>query len=364
MRLLAAVAPLLDADISLRVYGTPALAEVYDRLFAALGDRHRLVVAPEPRSKPGRVAVENTWLARVSADDDVVHHAGGTVPHRTGAPAIVTIHDLQPLELPQHFGTVKRLWLGRALPRAVKTARLVLCPSNFTARQLADLLAVAPDRIRVIPHGHDPGGDQEHEPGDRTDGPTHQVDIDPSRFGRYLLYPAIAYPHKRHRDVVEVLQRLGPANDDVRAVFTGRLGPEHEAVTDLATRLGVADRVHWLGRVPRADLDALYRSAVGLVFPSAYEGFGNPALEAMAAGVPVVASDAGALPEVVGQAGLICPVGDIGALTKAVEQILTDRDLVDELTAAGTARARHFGAGIAAQSLAEVYGEVADWSNQ
>lgn len=356
MRLLEAVATELAPSVSLRIYGTPSLAEAYRSLFAALDERHRLVVGPEPGSRPARVAMENTWLAKVSSNDDVVHHAGGTVPFRRPAPAIVTIHDLQPLEMPQHFGPIKRAWLGRALPHAAANADLVLCPSEFTAKQLTALLDVDPGRVRVVPHGYHPVGGDDNDPAGSV--------IDANRFGRFVLFPAIAYAHKRHIDVVEALARLGSAHDRLQVVFTGRPGPEQPAVAAAADRLGVADRVHWLGRVPRADLAALYRSAAALVFPSSYEGFGNPALEAMAAGTPVVASDAGALPEVIADAGLIYPVGDVEQLAKALDRLLGDGDLAAALASAGLARASDFDPGIAALRLAHVYAESIDRSGR
>jgi alpha-1,3-rhamnosyl/mannosyltransferase len=143
-------------------------------------------------------------------------------------------------------------------------------------------------------------------------------------------------------------------------VFTGRPGPELATVGEEAERLGVADRVHILGRVPEAELARLYRDAEALVFPSAYEGFGNPALEAMSAGCPVVVSDAGALPEVVGDAGLVVPVGDVDAIASSVARLIADRSLADDLRRRGHRRAADFDLAIAATQLADVYGELAE----
>jgi alpha-1,3-rhamnosyl/mannosyltransferase len=306
--------------------------------------------------------MEQTWLARASSDDDIVHHAGGTVPYVRLRPGIVTVHDLQPLEMPENFDPVKRRWLHHALPYAVRAARLVLCPSRFTADRLHQLLGVDPSRIRVVLHGHrsdrrsTADGERESRPvTDRTDR-TDWAD----RFGRFVLYPAIAYRHKRHCDVVRAVAGLGAGFEDVAVVFTGRAGPELESVLAEAERLGIGGRVHALGRIPAPDLDRLYRTAAALVFPSAYEGFGNPALEAMSAGCPVVAADGGALPEVVGDAGLLCPVGDAAAFTAAVERVLNGGDDIEAMVERGTKRAARFDSGIAAERLAAVYAELAD----
>ncbi len=348
VRLLEAVQPLIADRLRLRLYVRPDFAAAHP----TVADRHTMVTAPAIGSKAGRVALEQTWLAAVTRNDQLVHHAGGTVPFLRSAPAIVTIHDLQPLEMPENFGPVKRAWLGRAIPHAVRSARLVVCPSRFTADRLRDLLGISEHKIRVVRHGHRP------TPCPRA-GPGHRPPP-VERFGRYLLYPAIAYRHKRHIDAVQALARLGPELDDVKLVFTGRQGPELDRVLAEASLLGVDGRVVALGRVPAAELDDLYRSAVALVFPSAYEGFGNPALEAMSAGCPVVAADGGALPEVVDDAGLLFPVGDSTALADAVTRILGEPALADSLRQRGLARAGSFDPGIAARQLADVYSEVVD----
>ena len=127
-----------------------------------------------------------------------------------------------------------------------------------------------------------------------------------------------------------------------------------------ADRLGLTGRVHALGRVPAAELDQLYRGATALIFPSAYEGFGNPALEAMNSDCPVIVSDAGALPEVVDTAGLVVPVGDVEGFAAAAARLLTDHGLADDLRQRGRVQAKRFEVGIAASSLAEVYGELAE----
>ncbi len=352
VRLLEAAGPRLPADTRLRLYARPDLLEAHP----GLGEYHEVVPAPiRPGGRAARVAQEATWLAERSRDDDVVHHAGGTVPIRRTAPVAVTVHDLQPLDQPANFHPVKRRWLAWSLPRAVAAARLVLCPSHHTGDRLRAVLGVPADRIRVVHHGHRPPSTESlgDAPGDAAvDGPVR-------RFGRYVLYPAITYPHKRHVDVVRALARLGPDLDDLAVVFTGRPGPETDAVAAEAGRLGVANRVNQLGRVPWSELAALYRSAVALVFPSAYEGFGNPAVEAMGLGCPVVASDAGALPEVVGDAGLLAPVGDVDAIAAAIRRIATEPGLADVMRTRGRARAAEFDVDIAADRLLSVYRELA-----
>lgn len=353
IRLLEAAGPMLTPSLRLRLYGRADLAGAYPELVAS----HDWVEAPVwPGGRLMRVAQEATWLRHRSRADDVVHHAGGTVPIGGRAPMVVTVHDLQPLEHPENFGPIKRRWLGRSVPRAVGAADLVLCPSAHTAGRIHEVLGVATERIRVVPHGHRP---PPRIPPPLADAAPGQADL-AERYGRFLLYPAIAYPHKRHIDLVNLLDRLGPDRADVALVLTGRPGPESELVRAEAERLGVGHRVHQLGRVPAADLATLYRAAEALVFPSSYEGFGNPAVEAMGLGCPAVVSDAGALPEVVGSAGLVFPVGDIGAMADAVGRVLDDQDLAEDLRRRGRERAPEFDVEIAAARLVDVYREMTD----
>ena len=359
LRTLLAIEPALAPGIELRIYCRADLVAAYPEL----AELHRTVVAPPHGSKPARIALEQSWLAAASRHDDVVHHAGGTIPFVRPSPAIVTVHDPQPLDQPDNFSAVKRRWLHRVLPYSVARARLVLCPSRFTAERLSALLDVPADKLRVVQHGHSPTVSQ---PAAEKDTATAENDTATAGGGpveggrRYLLYPAIAYPHKRHIDVVNALDQLGSQFDDLHVVFTSRPGPEADRVSSAARRLGLGDRVHFAGRIPAAELDRLYRGAEALVFPSAYEGFGNPALEAMALGCPAIVSDAGALPEVVGDAGLIFPVGDVGALAGGVAKVLSDRSFSDDLRRRGLQRAARFEVGIAAAQLAAVYGELVD----
>lgn len=344
LRLLRAFGPDNSQGLRFRLYGQRALFETHPDLASSF-ETH---VAPErAASKLGRIGAENSWLAAATRHDDLVHHAGGVVPVVRSQVAVLTIHDLQPLEMPEYFSPVKRRWLAIMLPRSVRAARSVLCPSRFTAERVQTMLGVSPSRVHVVRHGFE-----------------QQVAgvVDPSvdkrlrsRFGRYLLLPAIAYPHKRHADLVHALHQLRDRFEDLSVVFTGREGSEVPALDRLTARLGLGDRVHHLGRVDEGELDALYRSAAALVFPSAYEGFGNPVLEAMTRGCPVIASDAAALPEVGGSAVLTVPVGDTAALGDAISRLLTEPELPDELRSAGLVQAKQFSSTDAAGQLLECY---------
>ncbi len=347
LRLLRAVDRLDPNDLWFRLYVQPSLLEAHPDL----QERFEVMVTPRALgSKAARIATEHSWLAHVSRHDQLMHHAGGVVPFVSGVPSVLTIHDLQPLDMPQHFGVVKRSWLRATLPRSARVARRVLCPSTFSANRVAQLLDVAPNRLRVVPHGHERTTPGVLDPA--TDEALRE------RFGRFLLLPAIAYAHKRHADLIDALALLADRFGDLSVVMTSSVGPETSDVLAKAEALGLHERCHYLGRVDEADLDALYRSAAAMVFPSVYEGFGNPTLEAMARGCPVVATTAASIPEVVGDAGLLVEPAQPRALAAAVARVLAEPGLADTLAEAGVEQAKKFGWREAGQHLLGAYREA------
>ncbi len=344
VRLLRAFDRLDPEDLELKLYAQPALAEAYPDLT----NRFETLVAPRALSnKVARIGADATWLAWVARHDDLVHHAGSVVPSTSPRPYVFTVHDLQPLDIPENFSLIKRNWMKRMLPPSIRNATLVLCPSRFAADSITRHVEWSVDRIRVVPHGHEP-----------VEAGVAHADVAADlrrRFGRYLLLPAIAYPHKRHVDLIDALARLADDFPDLSVVFTGGAGPETMALEAHAASLGLAHRVHRLGRVSESELDDLYRSATALVFPSTYEGFGNPALEAMARGCPVIASRAASIPEVVGDAGLLVEPKSPEAIAAAVRRLLSEEGLDAQLRIAGPERAGAFGWKAAGQALIDAY---------
>jgi len=344
VRLLRAFDRLDPEDLELRIYAQPSLAETYPDLT----NRFETVVAPALLSnKVARIGADATWLVRAAKHDDLLHHAGSVVPPTSPRPYVFTVHDLQPLDLPENFSLVKRNWMKRMLPPSIRKATLALCPSQFTADSIIRHVDWSVDRIRVVPHGHEP-----------VDAGVAHADVAADlhrRFGRYLLLPAIAYPHKRHVDLLDALRRLADEIPDLSVVFTGGPGPETPALDEHAQSLGLADRVHRLGRVSEGELDGLYRSAAATVFPSTYEGFGNPALEAMARGCPVIATTAASIPEVVGNAGILVAPRSPYELADAVRRLLGNPELDAQLRAAGPLRAEMFGWKGAGEALVGAY---------
>jgi len=295
-------------------------------------------------SRPRRVLAEHTWLRRRTSDADLVHHGGGTTPTVGRTPIVLTIHDLQYLTHPEYLTPTKRRYLERAIPRSVGRAAVVAVPTEYVRTTVIDAYDVDADRVRVVPHGVEStlGADAPSASDLRRDYGLGD--------GPMIVYPAITHPHKNHRFLLEVMARHW-TDPDLRLVLLGGRGAaEAEVATDIV-RLGLEHRVIRPGRVPDAHRDGLIAAADALVFPSQYEGFGAPAVEAMALGTPVICSDQPALAEVVGGAGLVLPL-DVDAWADALDTVAAR---ADEMCSAGRTRARAFSTERSGAELAAAY---------
>lgn len=343
---LGGVADLGQDDLDIRLLALDSLAEAHPRLVDSFPTE---LWHGSGANRAARVLAENTWLQQRSRsmEASLIHHAGGIVPLASRTPSVLTIHDLQPLELPENFGLVKRLYISTMVGRSARAALVVMTPSKFTRASVIDRLRVDPDRVVVVPHGVPPG--------ERAEETAEEVLDRYGLVGDYFLYPAITYPHKNHATLVRAFARLVEKEPGLNLVLTGGEGPSERDVVTLVGSLGLADRVRRLGRVPDADLDALYRGALGVVFPSRYEGFGLPVLEAMSRSCPVVVADAAALPEVVGEDLPRVAPDDVAGWTEAMHKLVADaahRRRVGEL---GLERSAAFSWERSASGLLAVY---------
>ena len=346
VRLLSAIPA--DAPIQLTLFARRGFVEAYP----SLAERHEVVVSPPARSRPLRVFIENTWLVAQCRRRDLamVHHFGGTVPWVGIQPVIVTIHDLQPLDHPQRFSLIKRLYLRAMLPWSVRRAEAIATVSEFCRSRLVERLGVDSQRVAVLP-----------APVDASSGAGEMplAAAVPDLSHPFVLYPAVAYPHKNHDVLLRALARLAADGVDVELVATGGRGPRDAKLDQLAADLGVGRRWHRLGRIPRLVLDGLFRQAVATVFPSKYEGYGLPVVEAMARGCPVVAAAAGALPEVVGEGGRLLDPDDDSRWADAIAKLVVDADARRELSDAGRSRIRALAEFDSAAELCRLYAQVA-----
>jgi glycosyltransferase involved in cell wall biosynthesis len=268
------------------------------------------------------------------------------------APVVVTVHDLIHL-MPDYRGSAKVQAYTRLVSEATRRAAMVITDSEASRRDIVEKLRVPLERVRVVYLGVEPCYRPEHEAasaarlrqkyGLRRDLALYLGGLDPRKNVAALLR-AYAWMREQLSDPPELVV-AGP-------------NPQATDLPALAESLGVAKAVRFIGRVEEEEKPVLYGIAHLFVFPSLYEGFGLPPLEAMACGAPVVCSNASSLPEVVGEAGLLVDADDERALGEAMCSVLEDRALAGRLRKAGPARAAQFTWERTARETLAAYREV------
>jgi len=321
-----------------------------------LGEHHRVIEAPSACIKREvRIALEHTWLVAKSRQMNLMHHGGGSMPRIENAPSVLTIHDVQWMDYPEYVSPRKLAYLKRMVPSSLRRADHIAVPSRFVASTLVQHFAVPEQKMSVVRHGLEPRFVAEA---------SSESDLR-SRVGlgarRVVTFPAITHPHKNHRFLLELLAGQGDfADPSLVLVCTGGEGRAEESVRATVETLGLADRVKFLGRVSGADRNGLIKMSEAMVFPSEYEGFGAPVIEAMLLGVPVVCSDRASLPEVAGSAGMVLPLN-----TEDWSHALTRVNMRrDEIVAAGRAHATLFTTALSAGELIACYDNVLAHVNQ
>ncbi len=305
-----------------------------------LTDLFPTVVAPfDGRSRARRVAGEATWLRKHASSADLRHHGGGTAPTMAARPYVLTIHDLQYRTYPEYFSAVKRTYLAAMIGRSVRRARVVTVPSEYVRGSVVEACGVDPAAVRVVPHGFEPGLLRHVTAEDELRARFSLGD------GRVIVYPAVTNRHKNHRFLIQLLG-VHWRDPDLRLVFIGGSGTAEEEV-----RLATDPRIRRLGRVAAADRNGLLSMAEAMVFPSQYEGFGAPLIEAMALGCPVIASDSTCIPAILDGAGLVLPLA-VDLWSDALERVERDRP---RMIAAGLERAGAFTAAVSGAALADAY---------
>ena len=314
-----------------------------DRLgYAAVTrDPSRIPPGVEPVPLEARSQLVRTFwsLPRlVRQERPALTHLQYVVPPGTHGKTAVTIHDLSFEEHPEFFPPHDRVALRMLVPRAARRSAVVFTVSEWTKRGILERYGIPEERVVVTPNGVDPSFTPE--------GPAAE------EHGSYLLFVGAVQPRKDPEVAVRALSLL---DGDLRLVVAGPVKLGADRVRATAASLGVADRIRWLGYVDRSALAGLYRGAACLVFPSRYEGFGLPLLEAMASGTPVVASRATSIPEIAGDAAVLVEPGDPEALADGVRAALARRE---DLRSAGLARAKLFSWSETAARTAEAYRKV------
>jgi glycosyltransferase involved in cell wall biosynthesis len=320
-------------SLSYRVFVPTIAIDAADGLPSSVIARYRA-----SRTMPGRVAAMSLAALHpkplhreleLGALDALHFPLSVMLPPVSSPPTATTVVDLQHEELPEFFGRPELAYRRAVYGRAIRRSRIVVAISEHSRTTLIERFALAAERVRAIPLAVD------HK-AFRPDGAVAR--------GEYLLYPARPWPHKNHARLLGAFARLQARRPNLRLVLTGEgeYGP-------------LPSGVEARGRVSRDELVRLYQGAAALAFPSLYEGFGMPVLEAMACGCPVACSNVTSLPEVAGDAARLFDPRDVEDIVAALDDVL---DAQEPWVARGLERAQAFTWDACARAHDDVYREL------
>jgi glycosyltransferase involved in cell wall biosynthesis len=278
---------------------------------------------------------------------DLVHGTVNVLPELARGPAVVTVHDLSFMRYPDRLSRWRKRYLDWAVARSVRRAARVIAVSGSTRDDLVELLRIPPEKVSVVPLGVDPSFT-----------PAHGEDAAPPPLGGrpYILHVGTLEPRKNLEVLIEAFAGLRRSRSIPHALaLVGGKGWSYQSIFDAVVRTGLQGHVHFLDYVGPGDLPLWYTCADLFAYPSVYEGFGLPVLEAMACGLPVVTTDSSSLRELAGGAALLVEPGSSEALQEAMGRILEDRALRDRLNAKGLRRAAQFSWPETARRTAIVY---------
>jgi glycosyltransferase involved in cell wall biosynthesis len=317
------------------------------------------VVAPNVHYEPLRAPLHenvytfNEWAVPLAARRrraDVFHNVNYTLPWFLHRHSVVTVHDLSYVRHPEWFSRRVGAYLRYGTRRAALHATLLTTVSAFSAREIVEVYGIDPARVVPILSA----ADEHFQPIEDLAAVRARYHLPP----RYVFYLGGIHTRRRVDQLVAACARVLPRHD-AHLVIAGPAAGGGYDVRRHAAEVGLADRVQVLGFVPEAHLPALYSAAAAFAWPSLYEGFGLPPLEALACGTPTVVADAASLPEVVGDAALKAAPDDAEALAEALERLLGDETLAADLRVRGPRRAAEFSWRRAAGELLDVYRRVA-----
>jgi glycosyltransferase involved in cell wall biosynthesis len=352
--------------------------------FSNLPPNFETAVFPRPRSKAaergGLAQMRYGWFLR-NLEADLFHIPLNAVPLLMPKPYLVTIHDMSTLLFASQLGygnRLRRFYLRRGLIRADR----VIAVSNATCRDVESVLGIPASRVRVVYNAPDPAF---HAPAGTTlapvngEGSDHRTNAPPEIqrvLDRYriqhpfLLYVGRTNPHKNIPRLVEAFAVLRgeiqdhPLYQDLRLLIIGDEISRHPALRHAVIQSRVEDSVRFLGFVPIDTLRTFYQAASAFVFPSLYEGFGLPPLEAMACGTPVVCSHVSSLPEVVGSAAEIVNPENVFDIARGMKEVLLDQNLRRTLVERGFEQARRFSWERTARQVLDAYEEIGSYKSR
>lgn len=305
-----------------------------------------------------RILWEQTALANHSRKLDLLHAMAFAVPLAAACPTVVTVHDLSFLRFPGAFRPLNRIYLSTFTRLSVQRARRIIVGAESTRRDVIELCSARPERVVTVPYGVSDAF---------IPAPPEAVQAFRRRKGlpdQFILFLGTLEPRKNIGQLIDAYAVLRERQRDRRRraapklVIAGGKGWFYESLFIRAAELGLSEDVLFTGYVPNEELPWWYRAATLFVFPSLFEGFGLPVLEAMACGTPTITSNVSSLPEVAGDAAVLVDPHDREGLVSAMERLLNDPDLRHTLSEAGPRQASQFPWSRTAAETMDVYRKV------
>jgi len=297
-------------------------------------------------SRPARIAWEQTVLPAEAARLrlDVLFNPGFTAPAVCPCPQVTVFHDLQHKRHPEYFRWFDLPFWRALLFLSAHRSRFLVAVSEATRTDLLRFYSLAPAKIRVIPHGVDPA--------------FFALRLKPSQ-PPYILAVSTLHPHKNLDTLLHAFAAFAQRHPEYRLVIAGLRGFHTAPLEALRDSLGLASRVTFTGWIPREELYSLFAGARAFVYPSRFEGFGMPILEAMAAGLPTACASVEPMAGIAGTAALLFDPADIHALERSLQLLTQDSATRERLHSAGPLRAAKFTWQSAAQSTLAVLRQAA-----
>ncbi|SKA76598.1 Glycosyltransferase involved in cell wall bisynthesis [Caloramator quimbayensis] len=300
-----------------------------------------------------RIIDEQLFLPLKYRKYDLVHFIDYSSPIiNIGIPFIVTIHDLSFYKYPEMFSQMSRTLKQRLTPLSIKRASLIIADSNSTRNDIIEYFQTAAEKIRVIYPG---------KPNFRKINDITIVENIKNKYGikgRYILGVCTLEPRKNLKRLVQAFEIIYKYYNDIYLVLVGQKGWLYDDLMLKIENSFIKDRIITTGYISKKELECIYSGAEVFVYPSLYEGFGLPPLEAMCCGVPVVVSNSSSLPEVVGDAGIYCDPYSIESIAESVLSILKNQEIKKHLSIEGIKRSEKFSWQKAAQKVMEAYREI------
>jgi glycosyltransferase involved in cell wall biosynthesis len=281
---------------------------------------------------------------------DLLHSLHYTRPIRLLCKSVVTFHDMTFFLYPELHTWARRQYFPQMMKASASRANELIAVSDSTRTDLIKVLRIDPDKVFTTHLGVNPG----YKP---IDDEREKIRVSEKYAlpDKFILYVGLIEPRKNLPVLIEAFKQLIEYGFNYKLILVGRYGWMYRDVLDQVKELNLENMVRFLGYVPQEELPLIYNLATLFTYPTIYEGFGLPVLEAMACGVPVITSNVSSLPEIVNEAGILIPVNDTEALLDAMVRLIENANLRQELIHLGVQRAAKFSWAKTAQLTLQVY---------